>query len=77
VPVCAQHAVDMKKRIIVVDDDPENDHDYLFSTTWVLLSSDPTQFEGSEYKHEVAAAVVRKDLPTWTDNYSNLFKILK
>jgi hypothetical protein len=77
VPVCAQHAADMKKRIIVVDDDPENDHDYLFSTTWVLLSSDPTQFEGSEYKHEVAAAVVRKDLPTWTDNYSNLFKILK
>jgi hypothetical protein len=77
VPVCAQHAADMKKQIIVVDDDPENDHDYLFSTTWVLLSADAAQFKGPEYKNDISEAKVRRDLPVWTDNYSNLFKILK
>jgi hypothetical protein len=77
VPVVAKNANDFGKAAILVDDDGE-DEDYLSSSDWVLLSGDPAAFSESLFKaHGIEPAKLRPGLRPWTDDYSNLFQILK
>jgi hypothetical protein len=77
VPVVAGNAHDFGKAAVMVDDDGE-DEDYLSSSDWVLVSDDAAVFSQSFFKaHGIEPAQVRKGLRPWTDDYSNLFQILK
>jgi hypothetical protein len=77
VPVVAGNAHDFGKAAVMVDDDGE-DEDYLSSSDWVLVSDDAAVFSQSFFKaHGIEPAKVRPGLRPWTDDYSNLFQILK
>src|SRR5579864_8566040 len=77
VPVVAGNARDFGKAAVLVDDDGE-DEDYLSSSDWVLVSGDQAVFTQSFFKaHGIEPAKVRPGLRPWTDDYSNLFQILK
>ena len=77
VPVVAGNAKDYGKSSILVDDDGE-DEDYLSSSDWVLVSADASVFSQSYFKASgIEPAKVRPGLRPWTDDYSNLFQILK
>ena len=76
-PVCARGAEAFSKTAISVSDDAE-DEAYLSSSTWVLLTSragwfDTISFKGADMSPAKASAKFR----TWTDDYSNVFQILK
>jgi hypothetical protein len=76
-PVVRRNASVLSKSALVVDDEGE-DADYLSATTWVLVSSDPTTLHGPVFQKLPPQLVAsRSDLRTWTDDYSNLFQILK
>ena len=77
VPVVARNAHDFGKTAVLVDDDGE-DEDYLSSSDWVLVSGDAAVFSQSFFKaHGIETAQLRLNLRPWTDDYSNLFQILK
>jgi spermidine synthase len=76
VPVVAQHAKDLGKVAMTIDDD-EVDADYLFETTWVLVSAKAEAFQRPEFATVAAPSKLSPKLRTWTDDYSNLFEILK
>jgi hypothetical protein len=77
VPVVARNAHDFGKTAVMVDDDGE-DEDYMSSSDWVLVSGDPAVFSQSFFKaHGIETAQLRPGLRPWTDDYSNLFQILK
>jgi hypothetical protein len=77
VPVVARNAKDFGKTAVTVDDDGE-DEDYLSSSDWVLVSADSEVFNRNFFKgHGIETAQLRPDLRPWTDDYSNLFQILK
>jgi SAM-dependent methyltransferase len=60
-------------RVIDTDDDDSAD---VFGATWVLLLSPPNQFDDVEIAAS-AALDSKKKVRLWTDDYSNLFQILK
>jgi spermidine synthase len=76
VPVVAQHAKDLGKVAMTVDDD-DVDADYLFETTWVLVASKLETFQGPEFANAVTHSKLNPKLRAWTDDYSNLIEILK
>ena len=77
VPVVTRNAQDFGKNAILVDDDG-NDEDYLSSSDWVLVSADAGAFSQGYFKAAgIEPAKVRPGLRPWTDDYSNLFQILK
>ena len=63
----------MLARVVDTDDDDSQD---VFGATWVLLTSPQTGF-GPEEEKSSAEIQSRRTVPRWTDDYSNLFKILK
>jgi hypothetical protein len=77
VPVVARNAHDFGKAAVLVDDDGE-DEDYFSSSDWVLVSGDAEVFSRSFFKARgIEPAKLRPGLRPWTDDYSNLFQILK
>ena len=60
-------------RVFDTDDDDVQD---VFGATWVLLVSPPAQFNDDEIKASEPLAS-KRTVRLWTDDYSNLFKILK
>ena len=75
-PVVAQHAKDFGKVSVTVDQD-EDDVDYLFGTTWVLVSASAEAFHQKEFDKAAQPSTIDAKLRPWTDDYSNLFEILK
>jgi hypothetical protein len=77
VPVVARNAQDLGKAAIDVDDEDE-EANYFTNSEWVLVSSDGAIFHDAAFKSSsVQPARVRPNLRPWTDDYSNLFQILK
>jgi hypothetical protein len=77
VPVVARNAIDFGKTAVDVNDEDE-EGDYFSDSDWVLVSSDASIFRDTAFKSSsVAPARVRANLRPWTDDYSNLFQILK
>jgi hypothetical protein len=79
VPVVSRNAQEISKAALQIDDDGEG-YDYLTSSDWVLVTSDPAiaMFTDRLFQAEkITRARVRPNLRPWTDDYSNLFQILK
>jgi hypothetical protein len=77
VPVVARNAHDFGKAVVDVDDEDE-EQDYFISSDWVLVTSDGAIFSDAAFKSSsVQPARMRPNLRPWTDDYSNLFQILK
>jgi hypothetical protein len=79
IPVVTRHARDLGKIAIDVDDDVDDANDgFLSSSDWVLVSGDRTWPAHKLFQDAgIATAKVRSNLRPWTDDYSNLFQILK
>ena len=76
VPVVARNAHDLHKTALDVDDDGESEEYYSISD-WVLVSADSAVFGDNLFHESAQPAKVRPGLRPWTDDYSNLFQILK
>ena len=59
----------------LVDNDDDDTQD-VFGATWVLLVAPPAQFDEEEIKASQPLAS-KRTVRLWTDDYSNLFRILK
>jgi spermidine synthase len=76
-PVVSRNARDFGKTAIDVNDQDE-DEDYFSNSDWVLVSNDAAIFRDRAFKSSsVQPAEYRPNLRPWTDDYSNLFQILK
>jgi hypothetical protein len=76
VPVCERGAEAFHKQAMVVADDPEEG--YLSDSTWVLLTSDGQWFKTAPFSHaDMEPAKAPKGFREWTDDYSNVFRILQ
>lgn len=74
-PVMKQAARAFGKQAREVDTEDNEDRS-CFGCTWVLATSRPGYFSRPSF--ELAAKLdSSRDLPMWTDDYSNLFRILK
>ena len=60
-------------RVVDTDDDDTQD---VFGATWVLITSPASGFHGEELK-DSAEIESKRTVRLWTDDYSNLFRILK
>jgi hypothetical protein len=76
-PVCARAAQDFSLTAKVVDDDGET-ADYMSASTWVLLTRRASWFDTISFRGaDIHAAAAPKSFREWTDDYSNVFQILK
>lgn len=76
IPVCARGAEWLHKQAMVVYDEPEESYEQ--STTWVLVTSDRGWFDTDAFASaDMEPARAPKDFRGWTDDYSNIFQILK
>lgn len=62
-------------RAINVEDDGEGRHGA--STDWVLVSRDASVFKSAAFEGVVDEIASKPGLPVWTDDFSNLFQVLK
>jgi hypothetical protein len=77
VPVAARGAIAFGKQAMVVSDDTAEDS-YLSSTTWVLLTDHSLWFESPSFAGaDIGPAKAPVRFRAWTDDYSNIFQILK
>ena len=60
-------------RVVDTDDDESQD---VFGATWVLITYPATGFDSEEMQHS-AEIESKRNVRLWTDDYSNLFQILK
>jgi hypothetical protein len=56
---------------------PEDDTKEIAASDWVLVTSRPAFFEQKEIKAVAQKIEPIPGLRTWTDDYSNLYKILR
>jgi len=76
-PVCARGAQYFSKTAMTVSDDGE-EAPYMSSSTWVLLTSRASWFDTLSFKGaDMAAAKAAPNFRAWTDDYSNVYQILK
>jgi len=75
-PVVKLAAVSLGKRAgaVISDNDDENG---LFGASWVLVTGRPGFFEGPLLRKTALAIKPSAGLKLWTDDFSNLFRILK
>lgn len=76
VPVVARNARDLGKTAMDVDDENESE-DFFSTSDWVLVSADRQIFGDEVFKTSATVAKIKPGLRPWTDDYSNLFQILK
>ncbi len=76
-PVCATGAEYFKKVAMEVADSGD-EQPYLSASNWVLVTSDSTIFLDDAFiDADIRPAIVKKNFRAWTDDYSNVFQILK
>jgi spermidine synthase len=76
-PVCVRGAEFYNKQAMMAYDDGD-EAPYLSSSSWVLVSSDTTIFLDNAFDDAmITPAKAKKDFRAWTDDYSNVFQILK
>jgi hypothetical protein len=63
-------------KIARVFDTEEDESADVFGATWVLLTAPAPGFDQEELSHSTAIETT-KSVRMWTDDYSNLFQILK
>jgi len=75
-PVVAMAAESLGKRAVVLDNDDDDDN-AVFTATWVLVSGRQSFFDYPLIRAAATPAKPLAKLRMWTDDYSNLFQILK
>ena len=65
------------KRVTLIDTEDDKADAAVFGCTWMLVSSDGALFERPAFKNAASAYKPDKPHRLWTDDYSNLFSILK
>ena len=77
IPVVAQNAEESGKVAMYVEDEGDEE-DYLTASDWVLVAADPAVFSNTIFQ-EANIHMVRApaQFRTWTDDYSNLYQILR
>ena len=76
-PVVDRAAEALGKARIVIDTDDDEEIPSIFGSTWVLVSGDREFFRKPEIKLAGTTSTAGKDQRMWTDDYSNLYRILK
>ena len=74
-PVVKRIAEEMGLRVTLIDDDAKESE--LSSTDWVLVTRSKTLFEHPEIAQYTSDVEDIPGLPVWTDDFNNLFQILK
>jgi hypothetical protein len=74
-PVLAGETAALGKIARMIDTEDDEDTD-VFGATWVLITSPATGFQGEELTN-TSELNPKVSVRLWTDDYSNLFKILK
>ena len=75
-PVCEGGAAAVGRQAWVVEDEGD-EASYLSSSTWVLVSSNVSLYQGKFFKDAtISQYPPKKGFRPWTDDYSNLFQIL-
>jgi spermidine synthase len=76
-PVCERGAEHFHKQAITAYDEGD-EAPYLSSSSWVLVTSDSTIFLDKSFDNAMLVpAKASKSFRAWTDDYSNVFQILK
>jgi hypothetical protein len=74
-PVCAAGAKFFNKEAWTVNDDGEGGS-YYSSSTWVLVTGDPSWFQDAAFSGaDMARTPLRDNFRPWTDDYSNVWQI--
>ena len=76
-PVVRKLAEDMHLGAMTLDTEDDDDYNGIFGSTWVLVTGRPGFFEAPEIKPAASEVTANASLRLWTDDYSNLFQILK
>ncbi|MBI4893230.1 MAG: fused MFS/spermidine synthase [Acidobacteria bacterium] len=74
-PVLERGAKALGKAALFVESD-DDEEGKCFGTSWVLLASNPEVFKAEAYKNGKPLEAAPW-LRTWTDDYSNIFRVLK
>jgi SAM-dependent methyltransferase len=74
-PVVKLAARSLQKDARLIDTEDE-EHD-VFGSTWVLVTASASFFDGPLMRTVAAAVPLPRKVRMWTDDYSNLFQILK
>jgi spermidine synthase len=76
-PVCKRGAEFFHKVAMTVSDDGD-EAPYLSPSTWVLVTSGNEIFNDDAFKDaNITPAMAKPNFRAWTDDYSNVFQILK
>jgi hypothetical protein len=75
-PVVALSASEFGKQAMMVSNPAEDDKE-IDASDWVLVSSRPGFFDQPEIKGAAEKIPPISGLRPWTDDYSNLYKILR
>jgi hypothetical protein len=75
-PVVGRAAESAGKGAVVVDTEDEEEIG-IYGSTWILVSGDTRLFERPALKEAGRTLSAREDVRLWTDDYSNLFRVLK
>lgn len=75
-PVVAQAMTEIGWSGVKVDDSG-NRRPFYFATSWVILARSPQFFESPNFKGSSRILTPRPGFRAWTDDFSNLFEILK
>jgi hypothetical protein len=76
-PVCKRGAEFFHKVAMTVSDDGD-EAPYLSASTWVLVTSGNEIFNDDAFKDaNITPSMAKADFRAWTDDYSNVFQILK
>lgn len=79
-PVVEKLCGDLHKDCGLIDDvieEEEEDENQVFGSDWALITSDEMFFELPEIADVAEELSSRPDMKAWTDDYNNLFQILK
>ena len=76
VPVVQQAARHLSLEIRQVENDDDDDAG-VYRSDWMLLSASPTAFEGNFLKEGAEKIDSEPSVRLWTDDYSDLYRILK
>jgi SAM-dependent methyltransferase len=75
-PVLRQAAASFGREARLVDEDSDGDRG-VYGSTWVLIANDPKAFEDKLLEGVIEPLPEDKPVRLWTDDYSDLWRILK
>jgi hypothetical protein len=75
-PVVARLAESLGKRALLIEDQGES-KEGTSSSSWVLVANNPESLDKPEFKNNGRLFRIDDDGEVWTDDYSNMLRILR